>query len=206
MDSLMLLALGFTIGLSGALIPGPLLVYTLNESLKNGRWAGAKIILGHAIVEVIIIGLMALGLKSIVSNPLILDAVSVLGGLFILYMAYTSYQNSGEHIRMNSVGSSYGLVFGGIVFTAFNPSFPLWWLTVGARMLVEGFSSQGYLGALIIVLGHWLADLGWYLLVSHTAATRRKSLVERGWYIPLRKYLSILLAIIGFYFISTTIT
>ena len=39
------------IGLSGALMPGPMLSVTVAESYKKGFWAGPLLVVGHAIPE-----------------------------------------------------------------------------------------------------------------------------------------------------------
>ena len=49
-----MVAMAFTLGLTGALAPGPTLVATVNSSLKSGWTAGPKIAVGHALVEVLI--------------------------------------------------------------------------------------------------------------------------------------------------------
>jgi threonine/homoserine/homoserine lactone efflux protein len=51
-----LLAIGFLIGLTGAVVPGPMLFATIEASLRRGWIAGPLIVLGHAAVEVLICG------------------------------------------------------------------------------------------------------------------------------------------------------
>jgi len=63
-NALVLFGVGFVVGISGAIMPGPLVIYTIQESLKRGKWTGALVILGHAIVEVVVFLLLAVGLLS----------------------------------------------------------------------------------------------------------------------------------------------
>jgi threonine/homoserine/homoserine lactone efflux protein len=49
LDVLSLLFLGLIVGLSGAMIPGPLLAFTVFDTLKKDRVTGHLIIIGHAI-------------------------------------------------------------------------------------------------------------------------------------------------------------
>lgn len=74
------LIIGFLIGLSGALAPGPTLVATIRSSLKGGWTVGPKISAGHAIVEAVVVCVVVLGVASVaemVSVP-----VAVVGGQY----------------------------------------------------------------------------------------------------------------------------
>ena len=55
----------FTIALSGALAPGPLLTAVIYESTRKGFKAGPLVILGHALLEVIILALIISGLAGV---------------------------------------------------------------------------------------------------------------------------------------------
>jgi threonine/homoserine/homoserine lactone efflux protein len=201
-NAVILLGIGFVVGISGAIMPGPLLIYTIQESLKKGKWVGALVILGHAIVEVFIFLLLALGLLSFVSTPEFTKAVSVIGGAALIYMAFESVKDINSKVSLQIKKKSYGLIMGGVIFTAFNPGFPIWWLTAGTRLLMEGYAQMGITGMLIVLIGHWGADLGWFLFVSNTASKGSKKLFEKGWYKRVRIILAALLALIGIYFLS----
>jgi threonine/homoserine/homoserine lactone efflux protein len=120
----LLLGLGFTVGLSGALIPGPLLFYTINESLQKGRWTGALVIAGHAIVEVIVFILLFFGLIELISSSSFIKWISILGGLALMLMALSSLKSLKSEFKTQQKKMTYGVIMGGIVFTALNPSFP----------------------------------------------------------------------------------
>lgn len=198
-----LLALGFAVGLSGAAIPGPLLVYTIGESLRRGWRVGFQVILGHAIVEVGIILLIVVGFSGFFSSGFFVKGVSLLGGVVLIAVAASSIVNLGAKKNLEAKKIGYGAVVGGVFFTAFNPTFPLWWLTAGNRMLLEGYRILGQSGMLLVVVGHWLADLGWYALVSSFTAHKKRSLIEGGWYVKVSLALALVLALIGLHFIST---
>ena len=64
-DLFQMVFLGFVIGLTGALAPGPTLVATINASI-NGDWmTGLKVSLGHAIIELFIV-LIIVGKKTFI--------------------------------------------------------------------------------------------------------------------------------------------
>jgi threonine/homoserine/homoserine lactone efflux protein len=204
-NAAILLSIGFFVGISGAIMPGPLLIYTIQESLKKGKWVGALVILGHAIVEVFIFLLLALGLLSFVSAPEFTKAASIIGGAALIVMAFDSVKELNSKVSLQIKKKPYGLVMGGIIFSAFNPGFPIWWLTAGTRLLMEGYAQMGLLGMIIVLIGHWGADLGWFLFVSFTASKGSRFLFEKGWYKGVRISLAALLLLIGVYFLWTGI-
>lgn len=203
--ALVLLGIGFIVGISGAVMPGPLLIYTIQESLKKGKWTGALVILGHAIVEVFIFILLALGMLSFVSTTEFTKAVSILGGAALIVMSFDSLKGLNSKVDIKIKKRSYGLVMGGIIFTSFNPGFPVWWLTAGTGLLMEGYSQMGIPGMMIVLIGHWGADLGWFLFVSMSSSKGSRYLFEKGWYKGVRVSLAALLAVIGTYFFWTGI-
>jgi threonine/homoserine/homoserine lactone efflux protein len=111
---LSLLLMGFAIGMLGALMPGPLFVYTVNESLIKGKWTGAKVIIGHALVEVLIFILLVLGLLSFAQNPEFVKAINLIGGAAMIIMALFSLRSLNTATEEKIKKTGYGLIVGGI--------------------------------------------------------------------------------------------
>ncbi len=81
-DIFQMLILGFVIGLTGALAPGPTLVATINASI-SGNWAtGLKISLGHLIVELFLVILILLGLAAVAQNHT--SVIAGIGGIALI--------------------------------------------------------------------------------------------------------------------------
>jgi len=190
-----LLIVGFLIGLSGALIPGPLLAFTIKESLKKGKHTGIFVIIGHMIVEIIIISLILVGLMSYMSSHLFISIVSVTGGIVLILTALALLREYKNPSKVIDKQYTYSSTIGGIVFTIFNPSFPIWWATAGNRLLLEGLKIAGFFGMLLLVIGHWIADFSWYYFVSFSVAHGRKKIVDDS------VYKSIILILVGFLFL-----
>jgi len=60
--------LGFLIGLTGALAPGPTLVATIKASLKSGWSAGPRVTLGHIVVEILMVLLIIAGMSVVIGQ------------------------------------------------------------------------------------------------------------------------------------------
>ena len=194
-----LLFLGFIIGLSGAILPGPLLVYTLSESVKKGFKAGPLVIVGHMIVEIVLLVMIAFGVEKFINTPFFNQAVSVIGGAALVLMAVHLLRT--RWAISTTPSKSYGTIMGGIIFTAFNPGFPIWWVTAGARMLLEGYKTAAVTGVAVIVFGHWLADMGYFTLVSTLVHYGKENWLADRHLNQIKNILAVSLLAIGVYFI-----
>jgi len=124
--------------------------------------------------------------------------IYVAGGFVLILMgAFMVKRRSGEiKVERSKVNSS---ILGGVFYTAFNPTQPPWWATAGLLLLLQGSALMGTIGIVIVTIGHWLADLTYYTLISYI-------IYKYGKYInPWQRQISIILglfiAILGTYFI-----
>lgn len=79
----------FVVGLSGALMPGPLFTLTVRETLRRGFWAGPVISAGHAAIELALVISLAVGLKRFLEDEgPATGAIALAGGAFLLWMGY----------------------------------------------------------------------------------------------------------------------
>jgi len=164
------LFLGFTIGLTGALVPGPMLFATIELSLKKGWLAGPTIVFGHMLVELALSVLILVGATSLIGSGTI-SAISVIGGLalvvFGLLTAKDAKAAASAGISPNTSGlklSSNPIALG-LVTSCSNPYFWIWWLTAGSARVLRAYE-LGALVSIAYVLGHWTADLSWFTIVS----------------------------------------
>ena len=76
----------FIIGLSGAMMPGPVLVATINRSARMGFKAGPLVVLGHAIIEAALITAIVLGLGAALEKQSVVNPILVFGGAMLVFM------------------------------------------------------------------------------------------------------------------------
>jgi threonine/homoserine/homoserine lactone efflux protein len=194
-----MLAMAFTIGLTGALAPGPTLVATVNSSLKEGWKAGPKVAAGHALVETVIFLLIIGGLADAMQEYS--RAISLAGGLALIIFGFMTVKGS----RSATLAAPEGQVIGnaylaGVATSAANPYFWIWWLSVGSALVLSGLKS-GVIMAALFMIGHWVADFGWLILVSISLDRGRSILSEKSY----RLILGIcggFLVCFGIYFLS----
>ncbi|MBC7104924.1 MAG: LysE family transporter, partial [Firmicutes bacterium] len=88
MDLGPLFATAFAVGLSGAMMPGPLLTLTIAESARRGWKVGPLVILGHGLLEGILVLVLVVGFAAVLTRQGVTTAIAILGGGFLVYMGY----------------------------------------------------------------------------------------------------------------------
>ncbi len=191
MDLLQIFGQAFLVGLSGAMAPGPLLTYNIQLTCKKGFWIGPKLVLGHAILEAMLILGLIWGLGRIIQLPVTRIAIGLLGGLMLVWMGYDLIF---KESRKGSLGSlevaaatetapATGMtdlnpVLAGIVISISNPYWLMWWVMVGLAMITQALNF-GWVGVGCFYFGHILSDLGWYSFISGAVAKGRRFLSDR---------------------------
>ena len=168
----------FMMGFSGAIMPGPLLTVTINESLHQGPLVGPKIVSGHAVLELFLVVMIFLGMGMFITLPLVKASIGLLGGFFLFWMAYGIIKEATDKtlvLTLNAHQNNKRInpILAGISVSASNPYWSIWWATAGISSLMLAGKS-GLLGAASFYSGHILSDLVWYSLVSIAVAKGRQ--------------------------------
>ncbi|HET8685188.1 MAG TPA: LysE family transporter [Methanosarcina sp.] len=198
------LLLGFSVGLTGAFVPGPMLFATIDISLKKGWLAGPQVVFGHMIVEAVLYVLILLGAASLVDSGMI-STIFLIGGLSLLVFGLLTLKDARAEASSTrrSQGSS-GLKLTsrptliGIVTSVSNPYFWIWWLTAGGALVLKEYE-LGIITSVAYMLGHWTADLSWFTAVSGSFS-RGKTLLSQKMHGYILYICGILLIIFGLYF------
>lgn len=167
MSYISLFLISFTIALSGALMPGPLLTTVIYESTRHGFKTGPLIILGHAILEVCMVFFIVFGFVNFVNNDFALKIFSGLGAVILVYFGLSmllSFPRISIDFK-NTEKRNSNLIVTGIVMSIANPYWTIWWLTIGFGLLL-GARKAGFVAIIIFFIGHILADFVWYSVVS----------------------------------------
>lgn len=180
MNYFTLFIVSFTIALSGALMPGPLLAAVIYESTRHGFKTGPLFILGHAVLEMLMIAVILFGFSHFLSNPLTLRMIAILGSI-ILFCFGLSMIVSLPRLTLSQAGTPTkpaNLVWLGITMSLTNPYWTIWWLTIGLGLVLTAHQ-QGLLAIIVFFAGHISADLGWYSLVSLMVHKGRRFISDR---------------------------
>lgn len=167
----------FVVGLSGAMAPGPVLTVTISETLKRGFIAGPLIVLGHAILEILLLTLIGLGLGPFFEHPTVVTIFMSAGGLVLLWMGAQMLRGNkrvtDEALSATGTESPHGPVLAGIVLSVSNPYWIIWWVTIGMGFVTQSLQ-HGLIGLICFYCGHILSDLAWFSFVSFSVSAGRR--------------------------------
>ncbi|MCJ7648762.1 MAG: LysE family translocator [Candidatus Lokiarchaeota archaeon] len=175
----------FLLALTGALMPGPMLTFTIYKSIKQkrGYLAGIYIVLGHATIELIFISVLLAGALLLFQNILILTIIGIVGGILLVVYGFLVIKDvfitniSIEFENSNHKGFKGNSFLGGIIVSISNPSWEIWWIVTGLGFLIlNNISFANPLGLMLFFLGHELGDVVWYIPISTIAYFGGKSL------------------------------
>jgi threonine/homoserine/homoserine lactone efflux protein len=210
-----ILVFSFLVALTGALSPGPLLTFTIYKSLKQkkGYLAGIYIILGHALIEFILIIALLAGASFFFQILLVLVLIGILGGSFLVIFGLLIIKDILNKdlkvdfvIQNNNLKGYKGNSFlGGIIVSLSNPFWEFWWAVIGLGFMISfNISFKNPLGIILFFIGHELGDIVWYIPISTFVYLGGKSLNPKVY-----KYILLVcgsfMIIFGFYLIVNVI-
>jgi len=169
------------IGLSGALMPGPMFTVCVAESYKKGFWAGPVMVVGHAIPEIILAILFSIGLNKFLDDNTVVGVIGIVGGLFLGWLAVKIFIEVRRGITVDLTSKKevgWGPLVAGIWTSVSNPGWIVWWATIGARYILLSLD-HGIIGVVFFLVGHEMADLMWYGTVSFLVSRGRGRISDR---------------------------
>ena len=201
MSLILLFLIGLGTGLSGAMIPGPLFLFTCSQALKKDAAVGLRIALGHILIEIIFVALIFIGFKNFLASEIFIRVTSVIGGIGLLGMGIILLRGAAQMSLSvkRGVEFDYGSLVGGAFFSIISPGFLIWWTTIGFSVIVRSLLF-GFMGLAMVALGHWLADLGWHWFVSFFVH-KGKCYLKDQLYQNMIRLLALSLIAIGAYFL-----
>ena len=174
------------IAYSGAIMPGSVFTYTVDRSLRYGVKAGVVVMLGHALLELILVILIFAGIGKYLAAEEARIGIGLVGGIVLAWLGYQMIRD----VYLNRVTLDVGdmqnnkqsnMFLAGMVLSATNPYFLIWWSAVGLALIMSSYNSLGILGVVLFYLGHILGDISWYVFVAAMVSKTRHLLNIRAY-------------------------
>jgi threonine/homoserine/homoserine lactone efflux protein len=183
MDTLTTLVIQvIAVSASGALSPGPLTIATIALGARGGWRSGILVSLGHTFFELPYLVVLVFAFN--VLTGFLRASVSILavvGALVILYFAYLLLRDAYRGVNLNTSNTliSTNPLIVGFMFTALNPYFLIWWLSIGMTLIAQ-IQNIGLTSLVIIYPAHVWLDFAWLSIVAGLSKRGSKALSLRG--------------------------
>lgn len=195
------------VSVSGVLGPGPLFLASTLRATRMGALAGLECAIGHTIVEAPLVIGLAIGLSTFLS-PISVRVIGFVGGIVLLVFAVAQFLQASRTPMMNSGlpkfwQSQPGIVLG-IAFTAMNPFFILWWLTVGSVIISQALLLDAFGGVALMYAAHVWMDYAW--LGGTAAVAGRGGLLLGKWFRWVLVAFGVAMAYFGVVFLVSAVS
>jgi threonine/homoserine/homoserine lactone efflux protein len=190
------------ISCTGAMQPGPVTATVITMGSRN-RWAGTLLAVGHGIIEFPLMVVIILGMGKYFQIPKVQIVIGLTGGMFLIFMAIQTFINLKSKINTESKAVKGKPVLAGIILSASNPYFLIWWATVGLALATQA-AEWGIWAFVLFALAHWSVDLIWLQLLSFASFKGSVLLGPRGLQVVL-VFCAAALLIFGLIFICNAV-
>jgi threonine/homoserine/homoserine lactone efflux protein len=198
-----------TLSASGVLAPGPLLFANLACATNHDKWSGIKVACGHAIIEIILIIILAAGLFTIDAAREYTNAIGLMGGVAILVFAglqtATIVDKNRPQYHIGHIAGRKGPFLIGLLFTALNPFFIIRWFTAGLKLITDSAEFGITMGLTLLFALHIWMDFAWLALTAYLSS-KGSSLINSQIYRVILLALAALLVYYGISFIVHGLT
>jgi L-lysine exporter family protein LysE/ArgO len=174
MSILSLFIEGFILGLGAALPLGPINLLIMNEALKDYKKAVA-IGFGAMSVDVTYLVLIYYGITNYLKEALFLNILSLLGGFFLIYLAFLIFKGRNHHIHRMKISKDTTILSNyvkGYLLTLLNPYTVLFWLSVTTYSTTT--QSLG-----ITILGMISAIMLWITIMPYIVYKKRTLIPDK---------------------------
>ena len=192
------------ISASGVMSPGPLFTANITYGLKQGTKAGIKIAIGHSLVELPLVILLGIGIFSLEIFPEFKIIISILGAITLFVFAFMQIKSTLKKNEKSETKLKQGPIITGVLLSALNPFFIIWWLTIGLKLISDAMAIWAFVGILIVFVLHVWMDFVW---LGSTAflISKSKKIISNTNYKIIMLALSAILIYFGITFLTDVI-
>lgn len=165
--------------------PGPLFVANIAYGLKEGAKSGIKMAIGHTMVELPLVILLGIGVFSLDVFPEFRTLIAIFGAVALFVFAGLQIKSVFQQKEITSDNKKQKPLIAGIVLSAFNPFFIIWWLTIGFKLISDAMLIWAFAGILIMFGLHIWMDFVWLGTIAFLASKSKKILSNRNYKIVM---------------------
>jgi threonine/homoserine/homoserine lactone efflux protein len=191
-----LLIAGIILGFYAGFSPGPLLVLVISQTFEHGYMEGIKVAFVPLITDLPIIFISVVFLSVVYGYNLIIGSISILGGLYVAYLAYGSFKTKG--FSLNFEIEDPKSLKKGIIVNLLNPSPYLFWITVGGPIIITSYKTNP-ISPLFFIIGFYTLLVGSKIVLAY--ATGKSLNFVGSLYVYIMRILGLFLGLFALYLI-----
>ena len=182
-QSLELLVKGMTLGFSAGIAPGPLTFLVITQTLQYNWREGFKVAIAPLITDLPIILVCCFLLLRLSQFDVVIGLISLLGAYFLIRMALENWRAAPPHAGVST--GAPGSLIKGILANLFNPHPYLFWLTVGAPLIMSRGSERLHDGS-IFIIGMFSLMIGVKVVIALALKHSRSAFSDSSYRLFLR--------------------
>ena len=169
------------ISASGVMSPGPLFAANIAHGLRDGAKSGIKMAIGHTIVEFPLVIMLGIGALSLETFPEFRTVISALGAVTLFVFAVIQIRAILQGEKNIVSKTKQHPIVTGIAFSALNPFFIIWWLTIGLKLITDAMIIWAFAGMLIMFAMHIWMDFAWMGGIACLASKSKQIISNRNY-------------------------
>jgi threonine/homoserine/homoserine lactone efflux protein len=130
------------LGLSGGMLPGPLMALVISQAIRFGFKEGAVVAMAPLVTDGPLVLLSVLLLSEAAAFDGVLGVLSLLGGVFLFYLAWDS-ASAGDLKVEETVAEAPRSMRKSVIANLLNPHAYLFWFVLGGPLVVRAGDAGG---------------------------------------------------------------
>jgi len=188
---------GIIFGLTLGMSPGPLLTLVISETLKHDKKEGIKIAIAPILTDLPIVLITLLILSKLTNFDPILGSISILGAIFIGYLAYENISIKKIELDVSEVKPQS--IKKGVIANFLNPHPYVFWFIIGAPTVLRAWGVSLF-SAILFILGFYIFLVGSKISIA-VIVEKSRSFLKSNIYVYTIKLLGIALLIFSLMFL-----
>ena len=198
-----LLISAIVFGLSAGFSPGPLIALVIAHTIKYNHREGIKIAITPLITDAPIIIFSFVVLKQVSNSDIIIGILSIIGGIYLLYLAYESYNVKPADLMVKANVNPQSIKKG-VLANLFSPAPYLFWFSIGGISLTNAYDIN-LLTAILFLFFFYSCLVGSKILLAYLIGKSKRFVQGKG-YIYTMRFLGAVLAIFAILFFKQGIS
>ena len=187
---------GILFGLVAGISPGPMLALVVSETLRRNRRAGILVACAPLLTDAPIVIASVVVLSRLSQSNTVLGVISLLGALFLVYLAYGSLV--GSPAVPDGSEKETGSLLKGVLANFLNPNPYLFWGVVGGPTILKA-SATALSAAVAFLICFYICLVGSKVAMA-LVVDRSRAIISTGAYALVIRGLGLALLAFAFLF------